>query len=84
MRKLVYAICDKQRRSLIRAFVVRCLDSIIPLVPISEISSLYLAAEAEQSGLSLTWSQTPKTGFLVMRLIYLYSKKSQYMLLAQF
>ena len=60
-------------RSLISIFVVRCLDSIIPLVSISEISRFYLAAVVAQassgSGLSLPWSQTPKTGFLVMRLI---------------
>ena len=31
----------------------------------SEISSLYLASVAAQTGLCLTWSQTPKTGFLV-------------------
>ena len=54
--------------SLISTFDVRCLDSIIPLVSISEISSLYLAPEAEQAGLSLPWSQTPKTGLLVTRL----------------
>ena len=41
--------------SLISAFVVRCLDSIIPLVSISEISSLYLASMAAQGGLSLPW-----------------------------
>ena len=34
------------------------------------MSSLYLAPEAEQAGLSLTWLQTLKTGFLVTRLIY--------------
>ena len=45
-------------RSLISTFVVRCLDSIIPLVYISAILSLYLASEAEQTGLSLTWLQT--------------------------
>ena len=50
--------------SLISAFVVRCLDSIIPLVSISEISSLHLTSVAVQAGLSLTWSQTPKTVFL--------------------
>ena len=50
-------------RSLISAFVVRCLDSIIPLVSISEISSLFLASVAAQAGLCLTWSQTPKTCF---------------------
>ena len=47
--------------SLISAFVVRCLDSIIPLVSISEISSLYLASVAAQASLSLPWSQTLKT-----------------------
>ena len=53
------------RRSLISAFVFPCLDSIIPLVPISRISSLYLASVAAYTGLSLPLSQTPKTGFLV-------------------
>ena len=56
-------------RSLISTFVIRCLDSIIPLVSICEISSLKLVSEALQPGLSLTWSQTPKTGFLVTRLV---------------
>ena len=56
-------------RSLISAFVVRFLDSIIPLVSISEISSLFLASVAVQASLSLPWSQTPKTGFLVTMLI---------------
>ena len=55
-------------RSPISAFVVRCLESIIPLVSISEISSLCLASVAAQAGLNLPWSQTPKTGFLVTRL----------------
>ena len=77
MRKPVYAICEEQwcnqpanLLSLISPFVVHCQDSIIPLVSISETSSLYLASVAEQTGLCLTWSQTPKTGFLVMRLIW--------------
>ena len=39
-------------RSLISAFFVRCLISIIPLVSISEISSLYIASVAPQAGLS--------------------------------
>ena len=56
-------------RSLISVVVVRCLDSIIPLVSISKISSLYLASVAAQAGLSLPWSQSPKIGFLMMRLI---------------
>ena len=77
VRKPVYAICDQQRRrsaahpcSLISAFVVRCLDSIIPRVFISKISSLYLASVVAQAGLCLTWWQTPKIGFLVMRLVF--------------
>ena len=57
-------------RSLISAFVVRYLDSIIPLVSVSEISSPYLASVAAQAGLSLTWSESRKTGFLVMGLKY--------------
>ena len=40
-------------RSLISAFVVHCLNSIIPLVSISKISSLCLASVATQAGLSL-------------------------------
>ena len=67
MRKPVFAICEQQRRT----FVVRCLGSIIPLVSISEISSLYLVSVTAQTGLSLPWSQTPKTGFLVTRLNYI-------------
>ena len=55
--------------SLISSFVVHCLESIMPLVSISEISSHYLASVTAQAGLSLLWSQTPETGFLVKRLI---------------
>ena len=56
---------------LISAFVVHCLDSIILLVSISEISSRYLASVAAQAALCLAWSQTPKTGFLVTWLIFI-------------
>ena len=56
-------------RSLISAFVVHCLDSVIPLVSIHEISSLRLASVVAQASLSLPWSQTPKAGFVVTRLI---------------
>ena len=59
-------------RSVISACVVRCLNSIITLVSISQISSLYLVSVTAQIGLSLPWSETPKTGFLVMRLNYIY------------
>ena len=49
-------------RSLISTFVVRCLEGIIPLVSTPIISSLQLASVAEQTGLSLPWSQNPKKG----------------------
>ena len=55
--------------SLISTFVIRCLDSIIPLVSISEISSLFIASVAAQAGLCLLGSQTKKTGFLMTWLI---------------
>ena len=58
-------------RSLISAFVVCCLESIIPQISISEISSLYLASVAVQAGLSRPWSQTRKTDFLVTWLMYI-------------
>ena len=56
--------------SLISAFIVCCLDSVICVLPKSGISRLLLVSVAEQAGLSLTRSQTPKTGFLMTRLNY--------------
>ena len=56
--------------SMITAFVVRCLDSIIPLLAIAEISRPKPVSVAKQAGLSLNWSQTPKAGFVVRWLIY--------------
>ena len=55
---------------MITAFVVRHLDSTIPLLAIAEISRPKLVAVAEQAGFSLNWSQTPKAGFVVTWLIY--------------
>ena len=45
------------------AFVVRCLDSIISLDSIAEISRLSLASVAAQAGLCLAWSETPEDTF---------------------
>ena len=50
-------------RSLISAFFVPCLDSIISLDSIAEISRLYLASVAAQAGLCLAWSETPEDTF---------------------
>ena len=59
-----YDISEQQkRRSDCESFFVRCLDTIISLDYIAEISRLYLASVAEQASLSLTWSQTPEDTF---------------------
>ena len=50
-------------RSLISAFVVRCLDSVMSLVSVTNISSLMPVSVAEQASLSLTWSETPEDTF---------------------
>ena len=65
MRNHVYTICEQQRHrsALISAIVVRCLDSVIPLLAIAEISKLWLVSVAEQAGLNLTWSQTTEVWF---------------------
>ena len=47
----------------------RCIDRVIPLLPKSKTSSLWLSPVAEQSGLCRTWSEIPKTGFVVLRFI---------------
>ena len=64
-----YVVCEQQNtdqpahpRSLISAFVIRCLDSVMSLVSVTKISSLMLASVAEQAGLSL-WSETPEDTF---------------------
>ena len=50
-------------RSLISAFVIRYIDTIILILTKSEISGLQLVSVAEQAGLSLIWSQTRRQGF---------------------
>ena len=50
-------------RSLISAFVFRCLDSVMSLVSVTKISSLMIASVAEQASLSPTRSETPEDTF---------------------
>ena len=57
-------------RSLISAFVFRVLESTISKLATSEISFFLLVSVAKQTGLNLTLSETPKTGFLATRYIY--------------
>ena len=65
-----YAICKQQmRRSACESaqsdqhLCCSSLDSIIPLVSRSEILRFLLVSLAEQSGLTVTWSQTPEDTF---------------------
>ena len=57
---------DQHPRSLISAFVVRCLGSIISLFSIAEISRLQLASVAAQAGLCLAWSSVGNHVIFVM------------------
>ena len=50
-------------RSLISAFVIPVLESTFSKLAISEISIFYLVSLADETGLSLALSETPKTGF---------------------
>ena len=62
MRKCV--LCHmRTTKAQISTVVVRCLDSMISLDSIAEISRLYLASVAAQAGLCLAWSETPEDTF---------------------
>ena len=61
---------------LISTFVIRLLESIISILATSEISIFWLVSEAEQAGLNLTLSETPKTGFVASRPNYDHSHPS--------
>ena len=53
--------------SLISAFVIRFLESIICNLTTGEISIFKLVSLAEETGLKLAFLETPKTGFLETR-----------------
>ena len=59
-------------REAVQRLCFRYLDSIIPLLSKYKISSLWLSSVIAQPGLCGTWSETQKTGFLTLRLIYGY------------
>ena len=54
-------------RSLISAFVIRFLESIICYLATGEISIKFSVSVTEDTGLKLALSETPKTGFLATR-----------------
>ena len=56
-----------QKRRLISTFVIYFLERIISKLTTSEISIFELVSEAEETGLSVTLSEIPKTGFLTSR-----------------
>ena len=70
MKNVSYVICEPQRRRSAYAsaqsdqrLFVRCLESIISLDSIAEISRVELASVAAQAGLWLAWSKTPEDMF---------------------
>ena len=71
MRKPAFCIYNnyakQRRRSAAPLFC--CIDSAVPLLlkPLDIFCSV-----AVQPGLCRTWSETPKTGFLTSRLMYMY------------
>ena len=76
VRKPAFCICENKgadqlcgNRTTDQRLCFRYIDSIIPLLSKSEISSLYPSSVTVQPGLCRTWSETPKTGFLRTRLI---------------
>ena len=76
MGKMFFCISEKQdadqlcgNRTAEQRLCFRYIDSTIPLLSKSKISSLYPSSVAAQPGLCGTWSETPKTGFLTTRLI---------------
>ena len=57
-------------RSLVIAFVIRLMESIISRLATSKISIFWLVSVAVQAGLNITLSETPKTAFVATRPIY--------------
>ena len=55
------------RRSLISAFVIHLLESIMSELATSEIPLIWLVSVVEQAGCGMTWTENPKTGFLTTR-----------------
>ena len=85
MRKPTFCICENKdadqlggNREADQHLCFHYIHSTIPLLPKSEISSLYLYSVIAQPGLRGTWSKTPKTGFLTTRLIFTAVKLAVY------
>ena len=57
-------------RSLVSPFVIRYLEGIVAKLAQCKIPLFSLLSVAEETGLSLALSETPKTGFVATRPIY--------------
>ena len=84
MRKPDFCICENKDADQLRGnreadqrLCFHYTDSTIPLLPKSEISNLQPSSVIAQPGLCGTWSETPKTGFLITRLIFLLTREGQ-------
>ena len=87
MRKWAFCICKKKdadqlcgNRTADQCLCFHTADSAIPLLPKSGISILQPYSVVVQHGLSRTWSETPKTGFLTTRLIFVDQSPSSTMI----
>ena len=76
MRKPAFCICENKDADQLRGnreadqrLCFRFLESTMHLLSKYEISSLYSSSMAVQPGLCRTRSETPKTGFLIPRLM---------------
>ena len=81
MGKSAFCICENKDADQLRCncaahqrLCFRYSDSTMPLVLKSKISGLLSSSEAAQPGLSGTWTQTPKTGSFITRLISFQTK----------
>ena len=81
MRKPAFCICENKDADQLHSncaadlhYCFRYKDTTIPLLSKSENSSLQLSSVAVQLGLCLTWSETPKTGFITTRLVCAYGE----------
>ena len=75
LRKLAFCIGENRDTDQLRSnreadqrLCFHYTDSKIPLLPRYETASVQPSSVAAQPGLCLTWSETPKTGFLTTRL----------------
>ena len=63
----VFRTTQKQTSLRISAFVIHVLESVISKLATHEISVFQLVSVAEETGFSLTLSETPKSGLVVVR-----------------